>query len=262
MSAIKHSSQRVAVFIDAQNLYHTAKHVYNNARVHFGRVVEEAVGDRSLVRAISYVITTESRDEANFFDALEKLGIEIKTKDLQIFYDGSKKADWDVSIAIDAIRIAHKVDAVVLVSGDGDFVPLAQHLKQMGVQVEVACFDKSVSARLKEEADIFLDLSQDLEYFLINNRQFKKPVRRLAAKNNFGKSIQTTKPEAKEIKENLERVTPEMLSPETSRVAQTTNGRSTPKTTKAPIPNQNSAKPKPDLIPLSDKNYTVARKLR
>lgn len=260
MSAIKHSSQRVAVFIDAQNLYHTAKHVYNNARVHFGRVVEEAVGDRSLVRAIAYVITTESRDEANFFDALEKLGIEIKTKDLQIFYDGSKKADWDVSIAIDAIRIAHKVDAVVLVSGDGDFVPLAQHLKQMGVQVEVACFDKSVSARLKEEADIFLDLSQDLEYFLINNRQFKKPVRRLAAKNNFSKSSQAGKSENKEIKENLERVTPEMLSPETSRVAQPTTQRAIPTSAKAPAPNP--SKPKPDLIPLSDKNYTVARKLR
>jgi uncharacterized LabA/DUF88 family protein len=226
MSAIKHPSQRVAVFIDTQNLYHTAKQVYNNARVHFGRVVEEAVGDRSLVRAIAYVITTETRDEANFFEALEKLGIEIKTKDLQIFYDGSKKADWDVSIAIDAIRIAHKVDSVVLVSGDGDFVPLAQHLKQMGVQVEVACFDKSVSARLKEEADIFLDLSDDLDYFLINqNKFFKKKVSR----------------PAKKVQNNLQKVAPKDLQVKTQSL--------TNPTTK-------------DLIPLSDKNYTVARKLR
>ena len=226
MSAIKHPSQRVAVFIDTQNLYHTAKQVYNNARVHFGRVVEEAVGDRSLVRAIAYVITTETRDEANFFEALEKLGIEIKTKDLQIFYDGSKKADWDVSIAIDAIRIAHKVDSVVLVSGDGDFVPLAQHLKQMGVQVEVACFDKSVSARLKEEADIFLDLSGDLDYFLINQSKFfKKKVSR----------------PAKKVQDNLQKVAPKDLQ----------------------IKNQSLANPTTkDLIPLSDKNYTVARKLR
>lgn len=236
MSAIKHPSQRVAVFIDAQNLYHTAKHVYNNARVHFGRVVEEAVGSRSLVRAIAYVITTEARDEANFFEALEKLGIEIKTKDLQVFYDGSKKADWDVSIAIDAIRIAHKVDSVVLVSGDGDFVPLAQHLKQMGVQVEVACFDKSVSARLKEEADIFLDLSSGLDYFLIsNNKNYKKSTSHQISKNSKPKTFNN------KVKDRLHKVTPEDLPINTNSIAAQTSK---------------------ELIPLSDKNYTVARKLR
>jgi uncharacterized LabA/DUF88 family protein len=232
MSAIKHDSQRVAVFIDAQNLYHTAKHVYHNAHVHFGRVVEEAVGNRSLVRAIAYVITTEARDEANFFEALEKLGIEIKTKDLQIFYDGSKKADWDVSIAIDAIRIAHKVDAVVLVTGDGDFVPLAQHLKQMGVQVEVACFGKSVSARLKDEADIFLDLSSDLDHFLIgNNKHYKHKAAATYPKNRV----------AKKVAEDLKKVEPKDLNIKNKNLA-STGGK--------------------DLIPLSDKNYTVARKLR
>lgn len=167
MAAIKHSNQRVAVFIDTQNLYHTAKHVYKNARVNFGHIVEDAVGGRSLVRALAYVITTESGDEKNFFLALEKMGIEIKTKDLQSFVDGTKKADWDVAIAVDAIRIATRVDAVVIVSGDGDFCPLAEYLKQMGVQVEVVCFGQSVSAKLLEEADIFTDLSKDTEYFLI-----------------------------------------------------------------------------------------------
>ena len=167
MAAIKHINQRVAVFIDTQNLYHTAKHVYNNARVNFGHVVEDVVAGRSLVRALAYVITTESGDEKNFFQALEKMGIEIKTKDLQSFVDGSKKADWDVAIAVDAIRIAPRVDSVIIVSGDGDFVPLAEYLKQMGVQVEVACFGQSTSAKLLEEADIFTDLSQDTEYFLM-----------------------------------------------------------------------------------------------
>jgi uncharacterized LabA/DUF88 family protein len=167
MSAIKHINQRVAVFIDTQNLYHTAKHVYKNARVNFGHIVEDAVAGRSLVRALAYVITTESGDEKNFFLALEKMGIEIKTKDLQSFVDGTKKADWDVAIAVDAIRIATRVDAVVIVSGDGDFCPLAEYLKQMGVQVEVVCFGQSVSAKLLEEADIFTDLSKDTEYFLI-----------------------------------------------------------------------------------------------
>jgi uncharacterized LabA/DUF88 family protein len=167
MAAIKHINQRVAVLIDTQNLYHTAKHVYKNARVNFGHIVEDAVAGRSLVRALAYVITTESGDEKNFFLALEKMGIEIKTKDLQSFVDGTKKADWDVAIAVDAIRIAPRVDSVIIVSGDGDFVPLAEHLKQMGVQVEVVCFGQSVSAKLLEEADMFTDLSKDTEYFLI-----------------------------------------------------------------------------------------------
>jgi len=168
MKAIKHVEQRVAVLIDTQNLYHTAKHVYKNSRVNFGNVVKDAVAGRSLVRALAYVITTESGDEKNFFQALEKMGIEIKTKELQTFVDGSKKADWDVAIAVDAIRIANRVDAVVIVSGDGDFVPLAQHLKQMGVQVEIVCFAQSASSKLLEEADIFTDLSTDTDFFLIN----------------------------------------------------------------------------------------------
>jgi uncharacterized LabA/DUF88 family protein len=229
MAAIKHAAQRVAVLIDTQNLYHTAKHVFGGARVHFGRVVEEAVAGRSLVRALAYVITTESRDEQNFFGALEKMGIEIKTKDLQTFVDGSKKADWDVAIAVDAIRIAERVDVVVIASGDGDFIPLVQHLQHMGVQVEIVSFGNSVSSRLREEADIFTDLAQDTEKYLI-----QVPTQRTQRQNTFTKRI----PHAK--------VTKQHTAPEVTEEA------------KQPV-EQNK---KPDLIPLSDKNYTIARKLR
>ena len=123
MSVIKHSGQRIAVLIDTQNLYHSAKNLYK-AKVNFQAVLDTAVGDRELIRALSYVVNTESGEESAFFDALEKIGIEIKTKDLQIFYNGAKKADWDVGIAVDAIKLANKVDAIVLATGDGDFVPL------------------------------------------------------------------------------------------------------------------------------------------
>src|SRR4029079_10271906 len=99
MAVIKHPAQRVGVFIDTQNLYHSAKHLYK-ARVNFGNILDEAVGGRTLVRAIAYVISTESGDEKNFSEALTKMGIETKVKDLQIFADGAKKADWDVGIAI------------------------------------------------------------------------------------------------------------------------------------------------------------------
>jgi len=173
MSAIKHTSQRVGIFIDAQNLYHSAKNLYH-ARVNFGAVVKEALGDRSLIRAIAYVISTESGDENNFFEALGKMGIEAKTKDLQIFSSGAKKADWDVGLAMDAVKMAPKLDAVILVTGDGDFVPLVEYLQNThGCQVEAVTFGKSASAKLKEAVNDFLDLDQNPRKYLISSGRRK-----------------------------------------------------------------------------------------
>ncbi|MFC1801823.1 NYN domain-containing protein [Patescibacteria group bacterium] len=170
MAIIKHSKQRVGVFIDAQNLYHSAKNLYQ-AKVNFKPIMEDAVADRELIRAIAYVITTESGEESSFFDALEKLGIETKTKDLQIFFGGAKKADWDVGIAVDAIKMAPKLDTVILISGDGDFIPLVEYLKfNQGAQVEVISFGKSSSSKLIEIADDFMDLGDDPKKYLIGYR--------------------------------------------------------------------------------------------
>lgn len=167
MSVIKHKEQRVGIFIDTQNLYHSAKNLYRT-RVNFGNVVKEALAGRVLIRAMAYVITTESGEEKGFFEALTKVGIETKTKDLQIFAGGSKKADWDVGLAVDAIKMAPKLDTVIIVSGDGDFVPLVEYLKtNEGCQVEVVSFGKSTSAKLIESADDFIDLDSDPRKFLL-----------------------------------------------------------------------------------------------
>lgn len=169
MSVIKHKGQRVGVFIDTQNLYHSAKHLYN-ARVNFANVLKEAVADRHLIRAIAYVITTESGEERGFFDALKNMGIETKTKNLQIFAGGSKKADWDVGLAVDAIKIAPKLDAVIIASGDGDFIPLVEYLKlNQGCQVEAICFGKSSSLKLKESVDEFIDMDNEPEKYLMGH---------------------------------------------------------------------------------------------
>jgi uncharacterized LabA/DUF88 family protein len=133
-------------------------------------VLAEAVGDRTLVRAIAYVIKTESGDETNFFGALTKIGIETKVKDLQIFSDGAKKADWDVGIAIDAVKVSQKLDTVIIASGDGDFVPLIEYLDAHGVQTEVISFGKSSSAKLKEAAHAFTDMCEDPKRYLIGGR--------------------------------------------------------------------------------------------
>ena len=177
MSVIKHPHQRVAVIIDTQNLYHSAKNLHK-AKVNFGAVVEAAVGGRQLIRAVSYVVHTESGEESAFFEALEKIGIEIKTKDLQIFYGGAKKADWDVGMAVDAIKIAPKVDAVVFATGDGDFIPAVEYIKSLGCQVEAITFGRSASGGLRAAVDDFIDMDEDPNTFLIGNR------RHFSARNN------------------------------------------------------------------------------
>jgi uncharacterized LabA/DUF88 family protein len=170
MSIIKHPEQRVAVFIDTQNVYHSAKNIYR-ARANFGNILKDAVAGRKLVRARAYAVTTESGEEKGFFEALEKIGIEMRLKELQVFAGGAKKADWDVGMAVDAITAAPKVDAIVLVTGDGDFVPLVEYLRQHDdCQVEVLSFGRSTSLKLKEACDEFIDLDKDTRRYLINYR--------------------------------------------------------------------------------------------
>lgn len=173
INEVKHKEQRVAVFIDVQNMYHSARNLFN-ARVNFKEVVKTAVAGRKLIRSFAYVVRTKTGEEKAFFEALEKAGIEMRVKDLQEFYDGAKKADWDVGLTTDAIRTSDLVDTIVLVSGDGDFVPLVEYLKGQGRRVEVIAFGRSVSQRLREEADGFLDLASNPKKFLLNiNKKIK-----------------------------------------------------------------------------------------
>ncbi len=165
-SSLKHSSQRVGVFIDTQNLYHSARSLFNS-NVNYKNLVDGAVGTRHLMRAFAYVIRSEAGDESKFFEALNDLGIETRVKDLQIFYGGEKKADWDVGIAIDIVRLSEKIDTVVLVSGDGDFLEVLRYVKSRGIRAEVMAFKKTTSAKLLEEADDFTDLGGDAGKYLI-----------------------------------------------------------------------------------------------
>lgn len=193
MSIIKHPEQRVGVFIDTQNVYHSAKNLYHT-RASFGNILKDSVAGRRLVRARAYSVTTESGEEKAFFEALGKIGIEMITKDLQVFQGGAKKADWDVGLAVDAITAAPKLDAVILVTGDGDFVPLVEYLQtHSGCQVEVVSFGRSTSGKLREAADDFLDLDGDPRRYLLNYRG----GRRLAARP-------TTTPDAVSDKEERE----------------------------------------------------------
>lgn len=162
----EHKEQQVNALIDVQNLYHSAKNLYQ-AKVNFREILKTAVGGRKLIRAFGYVVRTKTGEEKPFFKALIKLGIETRIKDLQEYYGGMKKADWDAGISVDAIKTASRVDVVVLCSGDGDFIPLVEYLKNQGKRVEIMAFGKTTSSRLKEIADEFIDLDEKPNKYLL-----------------------------------------------------------------------------------------------
>lgn len=176
-SSLRHPQQRVGIFIDTQNLYHSARSNFNS-NVNYKNLVDAAVGGRKLIRAFAYVIKSESMEENKFFEALTDLGIETRVKDLQVFYSGEKKADWDVGIAMDIVRLSEKIDTVVLVSGDGDFLEVLRYVKSRGIRAELMAFKKTTSAKLSEEADDFIDLGGEHGKFLIPQGKIIRPSNR------------------------------------------------------------------------------------
>ena len=161
--------QRVGVFVDVQNLYYSARHLYNS-KINFQEVLKQAVGSRKLIRAIAYAVKAEMPEEEYFYKALNEIGYEVKLKELQI-YGNFKKADWDVGLAIDAIELGNKLDTVVLISGDGDYVPLVEHLKRaVGCRVEVIAFGKSTNRKLIEASDSFFDLDINKKFLIKSHK--------------------------------------------------------------------------------------------
>lgn len=161
---IKHKEQRVGVLVDVSNMYHSAKNLYNK-RVNFKEILKEAIAGRKLIRAIAYVIKTETEEETSFFEALSQQGFAVNMKDLQIFAGGAKKADWDVGITVDAIKLSDKLDVIILVTGDGDYLPLLNYLQNTkGCLVEIMAFRQTASSKLVEESDDFTDLSQNKKF--------------------------------------------------------------------------------------------------
>lgn len=172
---VRHKDQRVGVFVDVQNMYYSAKHLYNT-KVNFNAILKEAVAGRSLIRAFCYVVKADMKEESHFFDALEKIGFEVRIKELQTFYGGAKKGDWDVGLAMDMIRMAPKLDVVVLVSGDGDFVDLLSYVQASGCRAEAIAFGKSASSKLKVAADLFIDMDRNPGKYLI--RSLRRSIQR------------------------------------------------------------------------------------
>ena len=169
----KPKQQRVGVFIDVQNLYHSARNIYKT-RVNFSEVLKEAIANRQLIRAFAYVIRTKTGEEKSFFEALADLGIEPRIKDLKEFAGGAKKGDWDVGLCMDAVRLMPKMDAMVLVSGDGDYTELLEYARGQGVRTEVIAFGKTCSSKLTNFAENFEDMCDSSDKYLIGKPMLKK----------------------------------------------------------------------------------------
>ncbi len=151
--------QRVAVLIDGQNIYPSAK--AKHAKPDYHKIMT-AVNGREIVRAIIYNILPDGVDQSKFVYAMESMGYEVRSKRPRPLPDGSFKADWDMQIAIDAIALADKVDVMVILTGDTDFVPLLHALKSKGVKVEIMSFPETTGKELIDAADVYMEITDDM----------------------------------------------------------------------------------------------------
>ena len=152
---------RVGVFVDVQNMFYAAKDRYGR-RVDYIKLLDLIVGPRYLMGAYAYVVQIPEIDQAPFLSLLQHNGYTIKSKDLRLRGDGSAKGDWDVGIAVDVVSMLSSLDVVILASGDGDFCPLAELIKQQSKRVEVVAFEHNTSMDLQQIADQFYPIGDEL----------------------------------------------------------------------------------------------------
>jgi len=153
--------QRVAVFVDVQNMFYSAKHQFR-AKLNFQKLLDAVTRDRQLVRAIAYIVQNPDIDQSSFVSMLQQNGYEVKSKALRLRPDGTAKGDWDMGIALDSIAMSERLDTIVLVSGDGDFVDLVHLLKARGLRVEIFSFPYSTAEELRVSATEFFQIGTDL----------------------------------------------------------------------------------------------------
>ena len=153
---------RVAVFVDVQNVYYTVKQTYG-CHFDYRAFWDQVTAGREVVRAFAYAIDRKDQKQIQFQQILGSIGFEVKLKPFIQRSDGSAKGDWDVGITLDMIEFANEVDVAVLVSGDGDFDLAVKKLRDAhGVEVEVYGVRKLTAATLIQAATRFVPIEQHL----------------------------------------------------------------------------------------------------
>lgn len=155
--------QRVAVFVDVQNMYHSAKKTYGR-NLSYAKMLRACVRNRRLARGIAYVIEREGIDQVSFLDHLRYCGFEVRRREVIERMDGSRKAEWELGIATDMLRICDKVDVVIIISGNGVFADMVPLMQARGVKVECCAFRESMSDLLIRAVDHYHILTEEHLY--------------------------------------------------------------------------------------------------
>ena len=150
---------RVAVFIDGNNLFHAAR--FHNIDIDYNKLLRVLLGDGRLLRAFFYTgVDVGAERQQGFLLWMRRNGFRVVHKELKTFYDGTRKANLDVEIAVDMLSLAGRYDTAVLVSGDEDFVYAVNAVAYKGCRVEVAGFRSNTAPKLIDVADYFIDLGE------------------------------------------------------------------------------------------------------
>ncbi|MGI8811899.1 MAG: NYN domain-containing protein [Pyrinomonadaceae bacterium] len=153
---------RVAVFIDGNNLFHAAR--FHTIDIDYNKLLRILLGDGRLLRAFFYTgVDAGAERQQGFLLWMRRNGFRVVQKELKTFYDGTRKANLDVEIAVDMLSLAGRYDTAVLVSGDEDFVYAVNAVAYKGCRVEVAGFRSNTAPRLIDVADFFIDLGDIAE---------------------------------------------------------------------------------------------------
>jgi len=153
--------ERIAIFVDSQNLYYSARMGYA-AKVNYEKLLKLITENRNLIKAYAYIVQAPDGDVKPFATSLERIGYIVKIKDVRTRSDGSAKANWDMGMALDILGILDRVDTIILASGDGDFVPLVDFIKTKNKRVEIFAFAENTAYDLKEKADKFEPLGENI----------------------------------------------------------------------------------------------------
>lgn len=148
---------RVIIFIDGANLYHALSQ--KDWDIDYGKLLKFLSYNASSVTAYFYTgVAKNQPNQERFLSYLRRVGYQIIDKQVVQFSDGSKKANLDVELALDMVRLSDSCDTAILVSGDGDFSYAVKLVKEKQIRVEVASFPAVTSKALINVSDRYFDL--------------------------------------------------------------------------------------------------------
>ncbi len=159
--------ERVGLFVDGANLYHTSRAL--GFEIDFAAMLDYFRGGTYLVRACYYTALIETEDYSPLrplTDWLAYNGWQVVTKPAKQQTDPQGrlrlKGNMDVELAVDMLEMAPHLDHAVLFSGDGDFRRLVEAVQRMGVRVTVVSTVRSqppmIADELRRQADAFMDI--------------------------------------------------------------------------------------------------------